>query len=60
MEIKRVVGWVRVLCTSGRGSQMQHVVGFGFSHLEVFSPFTSLFTVFFFFFCPPVDEITEA
>lgn len=40
---------------------MQHVVGLGFSHLEVFFPFTSLFTVdFFFFFCPPVDEITEA
>lgn len=58
--MKQVVGWVRVLCTSGRGSQMQHVVGFGFSHLEVFSPFTKVYLLLIFFFCPPVDEITEA
>lgn len=57
--MKRVIGWVRVLCPSGRGSQMQ-LVGFGFSHLEVFSLFTKVYLLLIFFFCPPVDEITEA
>lgn len=47
--MKRVVGWVRVLCPSGRGSQMQ-LVGFGFSHLEVFSLFTKVYLLLIFFF----------
>lgn len=48
-EMKRVGGWMRILCTSGRGCQMQHVLlVLVLVILRSLPPFTSLFTVDFF------------
>lgn len=45
----------------GRGSQMQHVLlVLVLVILRSFPLFTKVYLLNFFFFCPPVDEITEA
>lgn len=60
MEIKRVVGWVRVLCTGVEGARCSMLLVWVLVILRSFSHSQVYLLLIFFFFCPPVDEITEA